>query len=49
MKGVEHTIDAIVVAAAVYFGGGAILTSDPKDIARLADQRPDMDIQTLVV
>jgi predicted nucleic acid-binding protein len=49
MSGVEHTIDAIVVATAVAFGGAAILTSDPDDISRLADQRPALRIRTLKV
>ncbi len=49
MSGVEHTIDAVDVAVAVVDGGGAILTSDSKDIAALADQRPDLRIPTLKV
>jgi predicted nucleic acid-binding protein len=37
VSGVASTIDAIVVAVSVFLGGGAILTSDPDDIRRLAD------------
>lgn len=40
LSGVEFTIDAIVVAVSVSLGGGAILTSDPDDIKRLADAQP---------
>lgn len=49
MSGVEHTIDAIVVAVAALAGGGAILTSDPIDITALADRRPDLRIRTFIV
>lgn len=44
MAGVEHTIDALVVAVASLAGGGAILTSDLDDIAALASARPDLTI-----
>ena len=49
MKGVSHTIDALVVAVAVVVGGGGILTSDPRDIALLADARPGVRIKPLRV
>lgn len=39
MSGVVSTVDAIVVAVSVLLGGGAILTSDPNDIKRLADSQ----------
>lgn len=44
MRGVEQTIDALVVAVATLAGGGSILTSDVGDIARLASARPDRPI-----
>lgn len=44
MAGVEHTIDALVVAVATLAGGGAILTSDLDDIAALASARPNLAI-----
>ena len=40
MSGVDATIDATVVAVSVSLGGGAILTSDPDDIKRLAAAQP---------
>jgi len=40
MSGVDATIDATVVAVSVSLGGGAILTSDPDDIRRLAAAQP---------
>lgn len=44
MTGVQHTIDALVVAVASLAGGGAILTSDVDDIAALVAGRPDVAI-----
>jgi predicted nucleic acid-binding protein len=35
-RGSEHLADAHVVAVAVEAGGGVVLTSDPKDLNRLA-------------
>ena len=35
--GSEHHVDATVVATALAAGGGLILTSDPRDLERLAD------------
>lgn len=35
--GSQHHVDATVVATALASGGGVILTSDPDDLARLAD------------
>ncbi|MDQ3951582.1 MAG: PIN domain-containing protein [Actinomycetota bacterium] len=44
MTGVQHTIDALVVAVASVAGGGAILTSDVGDIGVLAEARPEVQI-----
>lgn len=35
--GSEQAIDALVVATAIRFGGGMVLTNDPDDLTRLAD------------
>jgi predicted nucleic acid-binding protein len=40
MSGVEHTLDALVVATAAVAGGGAILTTDEGDIEALAAVLP---------
>jgi predicted nucleic acid-binding protein len=48
MSGVASTIDAIVVAVSVLLGGGAILTSDPEDIKRLAHAQP-LPIRPIVI
>ena len=40
MAGVQHTIDALVVATAAVCGGGAVLTSDREDIEALAESLP---------
>lgn len=42
--GSELAIDALVVATAVRFGGGAIVTHDPGDIALLAAQHPNVSV-----
>ena len=47
LTGVEHTIDALVVAVAVLEGGGAILTTDPQDIRALAAARSDVKIRAI--
>lgn len=49
MRGVRATIDALVVATSVFLGGGAILTSDPEDIDRLAGVYPDLRIKAILV
>ncbi len=48
LTGVAFTIDAIVVAISVSLGGGAVLTSDPKDIRQLAHAQP-LPIRPIVV
>ena len=42
--GSEFAIDALVVATAVRFGGGAVVTHDPADITRLAAQHPNVSV-----
>jgi predicted nucleic acid-binding protein len=49
MRGVKATVDAIVVATAVFLGGGAILTSDPDDIDRLAAVYRVLRIRAILV
>ena len=49
MRGVKATVDALVVATSVYLGGGAILTSDPDDIDRLAAVYLDVRIRAILV
>jgi predicted nucleic acid-binding protein len=49
LNGVASTIDAIVVATSMDFGGGAILTSDPDDINRLGEAVPRMRIRAIAV
>ena len=49
IRGVRATIDALVVATSVFLGGGAILTSDPKDIDRLATVYPELRIKAIAV
>ena len=39
------TMDALVVAHAIEAGGGAILTSDAKDLSALASAHPEVQIQ----
>jgi len=43
----SSAIDAIVVATAIRLGGALIVTSDPDDLARLAMNHPDVEIQPL--
>lgn len=38
--GSELAIDALVVATAIRFGGGVVLTHDPDDLTRLAAGHP---------
>jgi predicted nucleic acid-binding protein len=49
MSGVEATIDALVVAVSIAYGGGIILTSDPDDINRLAAGAPEVRIRAVRV
>lgn len=49
MTGVQHTIDAIVVAVSASQGGGVVLTSDPGDIGRLADEVQQSRIRAIKV
>jgi predicted nucleic acid-binding protein len=42
--GSELAIDALVVATAVRFGGGAIVTHDPDDITLLAARHPNVSV-----
>lgn len=41
-------IDATVVATAIRLGGALIVTSDPGDLAQLAMDHPDIEIQPLI-
>lgn len=43
----SSTIDALVVAQAVYAGGAHILTSDPDDLELLAAPHPEVWIQAI--
>jgi len=49
MRGVKATVDALVVATSAYLTGGAILTSDPGDIDRLAAVYQDLRIKAILV
>jgi predicted nucleic acid-binding protein len=49
MRGVKATVDALVLATSAYLGGGAILTSEPDDINRLAAMYPDLRIKAILV
>ena len=49
MTGVAATIDALVVAVSIAYGGGTILTSDPDDIKRLATGAPEIRIRAVRV
>ncbi len=39
-----HVVDALVVAAAVRFGGGVVLTGDPDDLRSLARDFPNVSV-----
>lgn len=41
------TVDAVVVAAAIQAGGGAILTGDPDDLGQLASRHPEIVVEAL--
>jgi predicted nucleic acid-binding protein len=42
--GSEMAVDALVVATAVRFGGGLIVTHDPRDIGLLAASQPNVSV-----
>jgi len=45
--GSELAIDALVVATAIRFGGGVVLTHDPDDMTRLAAGHPGIAIASI--
>ena len=45
--GSELAIDALVVATAIRFGGGVVLTHDPDDLTRLAADHPGVAIAAI--
>lgn len=45
--GSELAIDALVVATAIRFGGGMVLTHDPGDLTRLADSHTNVTIAAI--
>ena len=45
--GSELAIDALVVATAIRFGGGMVLTHDPGDLTRLADGHTNVAIAAI--
>lgn len=45
--GSELAIDALVVATAIRFGGGIVLTHDPGDLSRLAAGHPNLAIAAI--
>lgn len=45
--GSELAIDALVVATAIRFGGGLVLTHDPDDLTRLASQYSNVAISAI--
>lgn len=40
-----HTVDALVVAAAIRLGGGIVATGDPGDLRSLAREHPNVKVQ----
>lgn len=42
--GSELAVDALVVATAIRFGGGIVVTHDPHDIRRLAADHPSIAV-----
>jgi predicted nucleic acid-binding protein len=42
-----HTVDAVVVATAIRFGGGIVATGDPEDLRSLARDHANVRIQPL--
>jgi predicted nucleic acid-binding protein len=49
LTGGASTIDAIVVATSMSLGGGAILTSDQRDISRLGNAATGLQIRAIAV
>jgi predicted nucleic acid-binding protein len=49
LTGVLATIDALVVAVCAAVGGGVVLTSDVRDIRKLADSVSDARIRAIIV
>lgn len=45
--GSELAIDALVVATAIRFGGGVVVTHDPTDLTRLAVNHPNVAIAAI--
>jgi predicted nucleic acid-binding protein len=45
--GSELAIDALVVATAIRFGGGIVLTHDPDELTRLAASHPGVAIASV--
>lgn len=45
--GSTSTAYALVVATAVEFGGGVVLTGDPDDVGPLADRHPEVVVEPL--
>ena len=45
--GSELAIDALVVATAIRFGGGVVLTHDPDDLERLAAGHPGIAVAAI--
>ncbi len=43
-QGSEMAVDALVVATAIRFGGGIVVTHDPDDIRRLAAGQPNVSV-----
>jgi predicted nucleic acid-binding protein len=42
-----HTVDAIVIATAIRFGGGIVATGDPDDLRSLASEHANVKVQAL--
>jgi hypothetical protein len=42
-----HTVDALVVAAAIHLGGGLVATGYPDDLRSLAREHPNIKVQPL--
>jgi predicted nucleic acid-binding protein len=49
LTGMASTIDAIVVATSMSLGGGAVLTSDSRDINRLGSAVPGQWVRAIAV
>jgi predicted nucleic acid-binding protein len=42
-----HTVDAVVIATAIRFGGGIVATGDPDDLRSLARDHANVKVQAL--